>query len=116
MSAGVCDCSGSFEKQEWKEELIERVAAEDDGLLERYLEGEYDESLWCHTLQKLVKQRKLFPCFQGSALQDEGIDSFLTGLDQITCPKEDDGNFAATVWQIRHDTSCLRMGQRQKKK
>lgn len=104
MSAGVCDCSDSFEKQEWKEELIERVAAEDDGLLERYLEGEYDESLWCHTLQKLVKQRKLFPCFQGSALQDEGIDSFLTGLDQITCPKEDDGNFAATVWQIRHDT------------
>lgn len=51
MSAGVCDCSDSFEKQEWKEELIERVAAEDDGLLERYLEGEYDESLWCHTLQ-----------------------------------------------------------------
>lgn len=100
MSAGVCDCSDSFEKQEWKEELIERVAAEDDGLLERYLEGEYDESLWCHTLQKLVKQRKLFPCFQGSALQDEGIDSFLTGLDQITCPKEDGGNFAATVWQI----------------
>lgn len=49
-------------------------------MLERYLEGEYDESLWCHTLQKLVKQRKLFPCFQGSALQDEGIDSFLTGL------------------------------------
>ena len=84
--------------------MIERVAAEDDGLLERYLEGEYDESLWCHTLQKLVKQRKLFPCFQGSALQDEGIDSFITGLDQITCPKEDDGNFAATVWQIRHDT------------
>ena len=109
MSKGACDCTGSFAGEDWEESLIERVAEEDEALLEHYLDGGFDRAIWQSAMAKLVRERKLFPCFCGSALQDTGIDTFLRGLSALTLPVEDDGTFSATVYQIRHDARGERL-------
>ena len=109
MGSGVCDCTGSFAGEDWEESLIERVAEEDEQLLERYLDGGFDRALWQSVMARLVRERRLFPCFRGSALQNEGIDAFLRGLSALTLPVGDDGNFAGTVYQIRHDARGERL-------
>ena len=75
MSSAVCDCSGCFgEGAQLSEELIEQIAAEDEELMEMYLDGGYEEERWLNKMAQLVAKRELFPCFRGSALQDEGIE------------------------------------------
>ena len=57
-------------------DLAERVALHDEALLERFLEGEAPEE---EETARLIRERRLFPCFFGSALRMEGIAEFLGG-------------------------------------
>lgn len=59
------------------DELIEFISEQDDKLLEMYLDGGYNEELWKDRFKNLIKECKVFPCFGGCALQDEGIIEFL---------------------------------------
>ena len=61
--------------------LQEELASCDEGMLERYLEG---EELNDGDAADLVAQRRSFPCFFGSALRLEGIDRLLDGLQRDT--------------------------------
>ena len=103
MSANICDCSGSFSGTGWSTELIEQVAEQDEELLEQYLDGGYDPQCWQEHLAQQIAHRKMFACFRGSALQDEGIEEFLSALDTLTLPRESSGDFQAIAWQVRHD-------------
>ena len=60
MSSAVCDCSGGFgEDAKLNEELIEQIAAEDEELMEMYLDGGYEEERWLDKMAQLVAQREL---------------------------------------------------------
>ena len=88
------------------EEFCERLSLHDETLLEEYLEGNMPGR---EDIAGLVKERKLFPCFFGSALKMEGVQQFLDGLDRYmeypVYPRE----FGARVYKISRDSSGMRL-------
>ena len=93
-----------------KEELIEFIAERDEELLEMYFNGEYNNRLWINKLRNLIKENNIFPCFAGSALQDQGVTDFLDFLEELTFTdyKEND-EFSGIVYKIRHDNNGTRI-------
>ena len=51
----------------------------DEELLERYLES---GSIAEEDIRRLIRQRKLFPCYFGSALKLQGVEELLAGLER----------------------------------
>ena len=82
------------------EGAAEQAALCDEGLLERYLEGELPSN---EDLAALIVERKLFPCFFGSALKLEGVEELLTGLETFSLEPEWPESFAARVFKIGRD-------------
>ena len=79
-------------------------------LLERYLNGGYNEEEWILSLKNLIKENKIFPCLSGSALQDEGIDNFLRIFNMLTVSSYDENrSFSGRVYKIRHDDNGTRL-------
>ena len=66
--------------------------------------GEYLEtgSLSDVTVQDLIAQRKLFPCFFGSALKLDGVDTLLAGLDRYLPRPAYPDAFSAQVYKVEH--------------
>ncbi len=101
LSGQCIDFSGAQEEA-WKE----NIAVCDETLLERYLEsGSLEEA----DIAKLIKQRKLFPCFFGSALKMEGIKELLSGICQYSVPTNYADLFAARVYKIARDEQGNRL-------
>lgn len=67
---------------------------QDDTVLENYLST---GNLSDQTIQQLIKQRKVFPCYRGAALKLTGITNFLKGLEKWTVTPEFADEFAAQV-------------------
>lgn len=65
-------------KSEVPEEVWENLAMCDESLLEQYLEG---ESISEDEIRRLIRERKLFPCYFGSALKLQGVEELLSGLE-----------------------------------
>ncbi|MBD5133093.1 MAG: GTP-binding protein [Clostridiales bacterium] len=82
------------------DEVLEQAAMCGEDLMERYLEtGTLDDG----DLSELIVERKLFPCFFGSALKVEGVDALLDGLDRYTLEPDWPQSFAARVFKISRD-------------
>ncbi|MDO8436186.1 MAG: elongation factor G, partial [bacterium] len=76
------------EAKKWRDKLVERIAAEDEQLLERYLAGEdiSVEELKI-VLRKATINYKLIPVFCGSALKNKAIQLLLDGvIDYLPSP------------------------------
>ncbi|WP_119317760.1 elongation factor G [Companilactobacillus formosensis] len=85
-----------FESDNFNEE----VAMTDDDVLEQFLDnGELKDT----TIQNLIRQRKVFPCFFGSALKMEGIEEFLQGIQHFSIENDYPEEFGAKVFKISHD-------------
>lgn len=98
------------EESKLSEELVEFISDYDDLLLEKYLEGNYDHMLWLEKFKNLIKESRVFPCFGGSALQDDGIMEFLNSLDKLTYTNYDENEkFSGRVYKIRHDENGNRI-------
>jgi len=69
--------------QEWRKKLVDKIVAEDETLLERYLSGDKQEAS-IDELRKVLRKAtinyKLIPVFCGSALQNLGVQSVLDGV------------------------------------
>lgn len=92
------------------EEKIEFISERDDILLEKYLNGEYEEEEWILALKTLIKENKIFPCFSGSALQDEGIENFLNIFNELTITNYNEASaFSGRVYKIKHDDNGTRL-------
>ena len=88
------------------EEVAEQCAMCDEALLENYLEtGTVTEG----NLRGLVAQRKLFPCFFGSALKLLGVEELLAALDTYGPTGESGDEFAARVYKISRDPQGNRL-------
>ena len=71
-----------------------------EALMERYLSG---EEFTQEELAALVVQRQLFPVYFGSALQVEGVEELLDGIQAYTLEPEWPQDFGARVFKITRD-------------
>lgn len=94
----------SFAKKD--ELFFEEVAVCDDGLLEKYLENNTIEK---EEIRELIASEKLYPCFFGSALKGDGVDSFLQGLEEYTKDVMYGDSFGARVFKIARDEQNNRL-------
>lgn len=90
------------------ETFYEDVAVCDDKLLERFLAAE-SGVIDDETITDLVKQRRLFPCFFGSALKVEGVTELLDGLALYTAMPSYGQEFGARVYKISRDVQGNRL-------
>ena len=98
LSAACVDFTG---KAPTTGATAEAIAMQDDAVLESYLAN---DCLTEQQVQSLIQQRKLFPCYAGSALKLTGIQELLDGLAQWTVETPSTGDqFAARVFKISHD-------------
>ncbi len=92
------------------EPLAEAVAALDDTLMERYFETGYTRDVFEAALCQMIRDERVFPIHYGSALQDEGISTFLQHFDRLTATNYDAAApFAARVYKVRHDEKGQRI-------
>ena len=89
------------------ETFYEEVAVCDDELLEQYLET--GEPIADSVMAGLIKARRLFPCYIGSALRVEGIDALLDGLLTYTEMPDYTDDFGARVYKIARDAQGNRL-------
>ena len=86
--------------QEMDGDFYENVAMCDEQVLEQYLEtGEIEKD----TLKQLIKKRKVFPCYFGSALKVQGVEEFLEGISEYSILKKQSPGFGAKVYKITRD-------------
>lgn len=87
-------------------EFYENIAVAEEEMLDIFLEqGKIAEE----EIRRLVAERKIFPCFFGSALKAVGIDEFLLGLQTYTREKEYPEEFGAKVFKISRDNQGNRL-------
>ena len=84
----------------------EAVALCGEEALEQFLEtGAVEEE----TISALIRERKVFPCWFGSALKLEGVEGFLRGLARYARPPEYPARFGARVFKISRDGQGARL-------
>ncbi|MFR4009416.1 MAG: hypothetical protein ACLT0Y_09150, partial [Christensenellales bacterium] len=105
LTPDVCNLSDGFTTQ-----AIEQIAETDDDLLSAYFETGYDPVRWQSAARQLVQNRRLFPCYIGSALDGAGVTALLDGLSQFSSSRylEKDGPLQARVFRISHDDKGVR--------
>ena len=86
----------------WQEQL----AVCDESLLEEFLEN---DKLNQESIISAISERKVFPCFFGSALKLEGIDELLVGLSELTAETVYGTEFGARVYKITRDDQGNRL-------
>lgn len=88
------------------QERNEALALCDEAALESLLErGSIDDSL----ISEMIKSRKVFPCFFGSALKMDGVEDFLSALARFTVAPEYPSEFGAKVFKISRDAQGGRL-------
>ena len=101
LDEGCVDFSGEMD-----EAFYEQAAMCDEAALEQFLE---EERLEEEQLIRLIRERKLFPCFYGSALKLTGVDEFLDGLDRYTVQPVYPQEFGAKIFKIVRDDQGNRL-------
>lgn len=74
----------------YRHELIERLAEEDDVLMEKYLEGaDLSVEEIKNAIRRVTIETKLFPVFCGAALRNKGVQPILDAIvDYLPSPKD----------------------------
>lgn len=86
--------------------LEEQIAMCDERLLERYLA---ESEIGNEDISELIRSRKLFPCYFGSALKSEGVDVFWQGMLTYMADGERKDSFGARVFKIARDAQGNRL-------
>ena len=85
--------------------ILENLAMCDEQVLEEYLEtGRIPEREIC----RMVRERKVFPCYFGSALKLQGVEELLKGLESWMTPPVYGKEFGAKVYKISRDDQVNR--------
>ena len=88
------------------EEIFEEISMAGEELLEEYLERGI---LSVDPVRRAVKERRLFPCYFGSALKLTGVEEFLKGLETFTAGTGYSREFGARVFKISRDSQGNRL-------
>lgn len=88
------------------EEWQEQIAMCDEELLEQYVEeGTVEES----RIPELIWERKIFPCFFGSALKMTGVEELIRGVESNVLLPAYPEVFGAKVYKIGRDPQNTRL-------
>ena len=86
--------------------MPEEIAVCDETVLEHFLEA---DELPDTAVSRLIAERKLFPCFFGSALRVEGVDELLAGMERYAPQPVYPAAFGAKVFKITRDAQGARL-------
>ena len=94
--------AGTEEAQENEKSstIMEEIAMEDETAMESFLET---GRIAGEQIREMIVQRKIFPCFFGSALRNAGVDTFLQGFDRYTLAPEYPDEFGMKVFKIARE-------------
>ncbi|MDF2594940.1 MAG: translation elongation factor [Clostridia bacterium] len=92
--------------QEETEYFYDQLAMCDETMMEEYLKKGFIE-LW--QIKKAFRERKVFPCFFGSALKLEGIESFMQGIVKYASSLSYPDEFGAKIFKITRDEQGNRL-------
>ncbi|MFD0898125.1 GTP-binding protein [Loigolactobacillus binensis] len=94
LAAGCIDFSAADSAA-----INEEIALCNDEVLEKFLAtGELTDA----TVQQMIQQREVFPCYFGAALKLTGVDELLAGLERWTRPTAYTQDFGARVFKISY--------------
>lgn len=86
--------------------MMEEAAMCGEDAMEEFLEK---GSLSKETIALLAAERKLFPCFFGSALKLNGVDAFIKGMADYCCKLAYPESFGARIYKITRDDQGNRL-------
>ena len=99
LSSGCVDFGNS-------DTLAEEAAVCDESVLEHFLET---DELPDTAISRMIAERKLFPCFFGSALKVEGVEELLSGVERYAPQPVYPPEFGAKVFKITRDAQGARL-------
>ena len=102
LDTNCVDFSADQTSEDWKEQ----VAVCDEQVMEAYLEGEEISRV---QIQKMIWERKLFPCYFGSALKLTGVKEFLEDLKLRIRESSYPESFGAKIYKITRDSQGERL-------
>lgn len=102
LDTNCVDFSADQTSEDWKEQ----VAVCDEQVMEAYLEGEEISRV---QIQKMIWERKLFPCYFGSALKLTGVEEFLDDLKLRIRETSYPETFGAKIYKITRDNQGERL-------
>ena len=102
LDANCVEFSADQTDEEWKEQ----VAVCDEQMMEAYLEG---EEISREQIRQMIRERKLFPCYFGSALKMTGVEEFLDDLKLRIRETSYPETFGAKIYKITRDNQGERL-------
>ena len=95
----------AFDQKE-STETLEELAMTDEKVLDYFMEH---ESIQKEEICRLIKERRVFPCYFGSALKLEGVQELLYGFERYMEPYTGTEEFGAKVFKISRDDKGERL-------
>lgn len=102
LSDGCVD----FSEEPASDTFKENIAMCDEALLEQYIESGV---IGADHITQLIAERKMFPCYFGSALRLLGVEEFLKGVRQYTQAPQYPAGFGAKIYKIARDEQGNRL-------
>ncbi|OGO77665.1 MAG: translation elongation factor G, partial [Clostridiales bacterium GWB2_37_7] len=93
---------GQGEAEDFKDQL----AMCDEALMEAYLEAGHIQT---PQIKEAIRERKVFPCFFGSALKLEGVEAFIQGIVEYAEIPSYPEQFGARIFKIGRDEQGNRL-------
>ncbi len=94
-----------FEQGE-TEDFNDQLAMSDESLMEAYLGSGH---IGIKQIKEAIRERKVFPCFFGSALKLEGVEAFIQGIEKFTNSPSYPDKFGAKIFKIARDEQGNRL-------
>ena len=87
-------------------ESLEEIAMTDEAVLDYFMEH---ETVRNEDICRLIRERKIFPCYFGSALKLDGVQELLAGFEEYMTPVDGKKEFGARVFKISRDDKGERL-------
>lgn len=108
LRAELSESCVDFGDGELSDAVMEEIAvlSQDESVVDFFLNNNHlDDS----DIAEIIRKRRVFPCFFGSALKLEGVQALVSGLDRFTVMPEYGKDFAAKAYKITRDSQGNRL-------
>ena len=102
----LSECCIDFGQDKETEGFYEQVAMCDEKLMETYLENGF---LDMEMIREAIYERKVYPCYFGSALKLDGVEELLKAMNEDMLYKDYPEEFGARVFKIVRDEQDNRL-------